>query len=108
MKLDHFALYVEDLEGMKSFYEKYFKAGANELYYNPETGLKTYFLTFDGGGRLELMARPDVVPVGKEMPSMGYAHLAVGAGGRDEVERVFEIRRRSGEGYDGKVVKHVW
>jgi len=94
MKMDHIALFVEDLEAVKSFYEKYFGAEANNMYHNPKTGLKTYFLTFDGGSRLELMSRPDVTPVDKGMP--GYVHLAMGAGSREEVERLTERLREDG------------
>ena len=51
MKLDHVALYVNDLEGSKAFFMKYFDAVPNEKYHNPRTGLMTYFLTFaDSGG----------------------------------------------------------
>ena len=100
MKLHHIALCVKDLESMRAFYERCFGAVANDRYHNPKTGLKTYFLTFDGGGRLELMSRPDVtrMPVGAiiNRPSAGYAHLAVGAGSRDEVDHVTEWLRRDG------------
>ena len=44
MKLDHIALYVLDLEQAKDFFIRYFNATANDMYHNPSTGLKTYFL----------------------------------------------------------------
>ena len=34
------------------------RACANDGYHNPWTGLRTYFLTFEDGARLELMNRP--------------------------------------------------
>ncbi|MDF2535565.1 MAG: glyoxalase, partial [Bacillales bacterium] len=61
MILEHVALYTNDLVGMRKFYEKYFNAKANEKYHNPKTGLQTYFLTFEGGARLEIMTKPDVL-----------------------------------------------
>ena len=59
MKLDHMALYVFDLEQAKDFFIRYFNATANNMYHNPRTGLKTYFLSFTDGARLEIMQRPD-------------------------------------------------
>ena len=46
MKLDHFAMYVKDLEAAKTFFTQYFGASSNEMYHNPKTGLRTYFLSF--------------------------------------------------------------
>jgi len=60
MKIEHIAMYVRDLEGMKEFYKTYFGAVSNEKYHNPRTGLSTYFLSFSDGTRLELMHRPDI------------------------------------------------
>ena len=34
MKIEHTALYVRDLEGAKRFFETYFEAKSNQLYYN--------------------------------------------------------------------------
>ena len=54
------AVYVHDLEAMREFYQTYFGAKANDQYHNPTTGLRTYFLTFGSGARLEIMNRPRV------------------------------------------------
>ena len=61
MKLDHIAMYVKDLEGAREFFTKYFNATSNEMYHNKTTGLQTYFLSFEGGARLEIMKRPEMV-----------------------------------------------
>ena len=58
MKLDHIALYVNDLETARTFFIHYFEAVSNEIYHNPRTGLKTYFLSFSDGARLEIMYVP--------------------------------------------------
>ena len=60
MRIEHLALYVQDLERMREFYEHYFSARAAGRYHNPSTGLETYFLSFGGEGRLELMTRPNL------------------------------------------------
>ena len=59
MRTEHVALYTIRLEEMKVFYEFYFGVNANQKYQNPVTGLKTYFMSFDGGIRLELMSHPE-------------------------------------------------
>ena len=35
MKIEHIALYVEDLEGARNFFLKYLGAKSNEGYHNP-------------------------------------------------------------------------
>ena len=60
MKLDHVAIWAVDIELMRAFYEKYFDARSNLKYENERKRFTSYFLTFPGGGRLELMHRPDI------------------------------------------------
>ncbi len=96
MKISHAAMYVSDLEKSKEFYIKYFGAVPNEKYRNPKTGLETYFLTFDGYARLEIMQRPDTVPCEKAELAEGFSHLAFGVGSRDNVDRLTEQLRADG------------
>ena len=57
MKIEHVAMYVNDLENVKNFFIRFFDAEANEGYHNPRSGLRTYFLSFEDGSRLELTER---------------------------------------------------
>ena len=98
MKLDHLAMYVEDLEGAKEFFIRFFAAETNEDYYNPQTGLRTYFLSFSGGSRLEIMTRPGLFPGGQEQFFTGYTHLAFSAGSRDRVDQL--TRELAENGYE--------
>lgn len=59
-RIDHAALHVANLEAARRFFEDYFGARANDQYHNPTTGLRTYFLSFDGEARLEIMTRPGI------------------------------------------------
>ena len=52
MRIEHVAMYVEDLEKTKEFFIKYFDAAAGEQYYNPKTEFQSYFLSFEDGARL--------------------------------------------------------
>lgn len=54
MKIEHIALYVNDLEASRNFFVKYFGATSNDGYCNPKTNFCSYFLSFDDGSRLEL------------------------------------------------------
>ena len=60
MRIEHVAMYVEDLEKTKEFFIKYFDAAAGEQYYNPKTEFQSYFLSFEDGARLEIMQKPRV------------------------------------------------
>ncbi|MGN1433288.1 MAG: VOC family protein [Ruminococcus sp.] len=88
MKIEHIAMYVNDLEGAKEFFEKYFNAKSNEKYHNIKTGFQSYFLSFYGDARLEIMSKPDVADVDKALTKTGYAHLAFSVGSRENVDNL--------------------
>ena len=98
MRIDHVAIYVADLEKMKTFYETYFGATANSLYHNPNTGLKTYFLSFEDGSRLEIMNKPGVVEEKQERIKLGLIHIAFGVGGEANVDQLTKLLKK--EGYE--------
>ncbi len=98
MRIDHLAIWVEDLEGMKLFYEKYFEAIAGEKYHNPKKNFTSYFLSFDQGCRLELMHKP-TIPKNKNnaiTESLGIIHFAISVGSTDKVDALTEELRRDG------------
>src|SRR5688572_25247508 len=100
MKLDHVAIWVADIERMRTFYEKYFAAQSNAKYRNERKSFTSYFLTFPGGGRLELMHRPDVQRTPGTDPArelIGYAHLGVQLGSRAAVDAL--TQRLQDEGF---------
>lgn len=88
IKIEHTAMYVNDLEGAKEFFEKYFNAKSNEKYHNTKTGFRSYFLSFDGGARLEIMSKPNVTDDDKALLKTGYAHLAFSVGSREKVDEL--------------------
>ena len=88
MKIEHIALYVNDLEGAKMFFQTYFEATANEGYHNPRTDFRSYFLTFVDGSRLEIMTKPDLTDSGDLLNRFGYAHLAFSAGSKEAVDQL--------------------
>lgn len=88
MKIDHVAMYVRDLEVVKDFFVRFFGAVSNEMYHNPRTGLKSYFLSFEDGAKLEIMSRPDMIDRPKELCQTGYIHLAFSVGSKAQVDRL--------------------
>ena len=86
MKINHIALYVNDLEKARNFFLRYFDAHSNEGYHNPKTDFRSYFLTFSDGSRLELMTKPDLTDSGDFLNRFGYAHIAFSVGSREAVD----------------------
>ncbi len=81
MRLEHVALWVRDLDAMKTFYCRYFNASAGDRYHNPRTGFSSYFLLFENGARLELMHRGEAANDSQAEPGpLGLHHLAIGTG----------------------------
>ena len=98
MKIEHIALYVEDLEGARNFFIKYLGAKLNEGYHNPQTDFRSYFLSFEDGARLEIMQRPEMVNLPKEAARTGYAHIAFSVGSREKVDAL--TAELKADGYD--------
>jgi len=96
MTIDHIALYTGDLEVMKMFFITYFDAQVNEPYHNPRTGLRTYFLSFDNGTRLEIMQHPDVDLSPLPLNHRGLIHLAFSLGSRQAVDDKATLLQRAG------------
>ena len=86
MKIEHIAMYVNDLEKTKDFFTTYFNAVANSEYHNAKTGFRSYFLRFTDGSRLEIMTKPDLTDSGDFLNRFGYAHIAFSVGNKDAVD----------------------
>ena len=110
MKIEHVALYVQDLEGARTFFMKYLGAKSNDGYHNPRTDFRSYFLSFDGGARLELMNKPGMTDLPKALARTGYAHIAFSVGSKEKVDaltaelkaagyEVIGVPRTTGDGY---------
>ena len=96
MTIEHVAVYARDLEALRAFYENYFVGKSNHGYHNPRTGLRTYFLSFGGGARLELMNRPGVEPSSGIALREGWAHISFRLGSPEAVDQLTERLRTDG------------
>ena len=110
MKIEHVAMYVNDLEKTKQFFQKYFNAEANEIYHNQKTGFRSYFLSFEDGARLEIMNKPVMEDPEKTLTRTGFIHLAFSVGSKEAVNALtgklksdgYEVvsgPRTTGDGY---------
>ena len=110
MKIEHVAMYVNDLEKARDFFVKYFGAKSNDGYHNPKKQFRSYFLSFDGEARLEIMNKADQVDNEKNLADTGFIHLAFSVGSREKVDdltaqlksdgyEVISGPRTTGDGY---------
>lgn len=117
MKIEHLAIWVDDVEVMRQFYITYFGMTGGEKYFNPAKNYTAYFLTFgEDKTRLEIMHRPDITDAfGKRGFAKGIAHFAVSVGSKEAVNELTErLRadnymiesepRTTGDGYYESVV----
>ena len=88
MKIEHIALYVNDLENARDFFITYFGAAVGQKYHNPRSDFQSYFLSFEDGARLEIMTKPDLTDSGDFLNRFGYAHIAFRVGSRDAVDQL--------------------
>ena len=92
MKIEHIAIWTNDLEKLKDYYVKFFKGKSNQKYLNPKTQFESYFISFDSSCRLELMTIPNIKE--REYHQLNYkgiAHFAF------EVESKLEVDLKAQE-----------
>jgi len=116
-RIEHIALWTEDIERLANFYAKYLGATVGPKYANPSKGFESRFLTFQSGSRLELMKTSLLRPLKCEpgIQRMGMTHLAFALGSETRVDELtatlreagFAVEhgpRRTGDGYYESVV----
>jgi len=98
IKIEHLALWVNDLEKQKAFFEKYFHAQAGEKYVNPVKKFESYFLSFGSGPRLELMHRPGIGsnPNSVTAQHLGFIHFAISVGSKEKVDTLTQQLKSDG------------
>lgn len=98
MKIEHIAMYVQDLVGARDFFIKYLNAISNDGYHNKTTNFRSYFLTFEDGARLELMNHPDMKDDEKGIRRTGLIHIAFSVGSKEKVDNL--TQRLKNDGYE--------
>ena len=98
MKIEHIAMYVNDLDAARDFFVKYLGGISNNGYHNTTTDFRSYFITFDDGARLEIMNKPQMDDMEKTLVRTGYVHLAFSVGSREKVDEL--TARLENDGYE--------
>ena len=96
MKIEHVALYVNDLESARDFFVTYLKGKSNAGYHNKTTDFRSYFITFDDGARLEIMTKPGLTDLDKPLNRTGYIHIAFSVGNKEKVDELTGKLRSAG------------
>jgi lactoylglutathione lyase len=112
MHIEHIALWTEQLEKLRNFYETYFQAVAGRKYINPQRQFESYFLQFTSGTRLELMQIPELHRSADDSDVIltGFTHIAFSVGSVERVDaltaqlesagyKVVDRPRYTGDGY---------
>jgi len=98
MKIEHIAIWSNDIEKLKVFYETYFHAQSNEKYVNPVKGFQSYFLSFDSGARLEIMQMAGIPENLNDTVSqyIGIIHVAISVGSVEKVNELTSTLEKNG------------
>ena len=96
MRIEHIALYVNDLEAARDVFVTFLGGESNGGYHNRNTDFRSYFISFDSGARLELMTKPELSDPEKPLNRTGYAHMAFSVGNRGKVDELTERLRSAG------------
>ena len=98
MKIEHIAMYVNDLESARDFFVKYLDAVPNDGYHNPKTDFRSYFLSFGDGARLEIMNKPKMEDGARPLARTGYNHIAFSLESKEQVD--FLTQQMKNDGYE--------
>ena len=96
MKIEHIALYVNDIEQAREFFMKYLDGKSNDGYHNAKTGFGSYFISFDEGARLEIMNKPDLADEEKSLNRTGFIHVAFSVGSKERVDELTQLLHADG------------
>lgn len=98
MKIEHVAMYVNNLEQAKDFFVGYLDGKANEGYHNQTTDFRSYFISFGDGARLEIMNKPGMQDAEKTLARTGFIHVAFSLGSKEKVDEL--TTRLKEDGYE--------
>lgn len=96
MIIEHVAMYVNDIDQARDFFVKYLDGKSNDGYYNTKTEFRSYFISFDGGARLEIMNKPDLDDKEKSLNRTGLIHIAFSVGSKERVDELTQLLHADG------------
>lgn len=96
VKIEHVAIFFNDIEAAKEFFVKYLDGIPNEGYHNKKKGFRSYFLHFADGARLEIMNKTELPEGEKKIEQTGFSHIAFSLGSKEKVLELTETLRQDG------------
>ncbi len=97
MKIEHIAIWADDIERLRQFYTEYFGMKSNDMYTNPRKQFRSYFLSFaEDNTRIEIMSMPDRLEPTSRSQMKGLAHFAFSVGSKETVLSLTERLRNDG------------
>ncbi len=97
MKIEHIAIWADDIEQLRQFYTEYFGMHSNDMYTNPRKQFRSYYLSFDEDKtRIEIMSMPDRMEPTSRGQMKGLAHFAISVGSKEQVLALTERLRSNG------------
>ena len=96
MKIDHIAIWTNNLETLRSFYIKYFHGESGEKYRNDRSEFESYFISFSSGSRLEIMTISGLETDFGQQNRIGIAHLSFRVGSKKAVDLLTSELRSAG------------
>ncbi len=97
MKIEHIAIWADDIERLRQFYTEYFGMKSNDMYTNPRKQFHSYFLSFgEDKTRIEIMNMPDRLEPTLRNQMKGLAHFAISVGSKEQVLALTERLRSDG------------
>lgn len=96
----HAAIWTRDIDTLADFYVRYLGGTAGSGYVSQKDSgtLRTVFISFGGGARLELMSIDNIADGTGAYPAAGFAHIAFAVGDNAAVDAL--AQRLSDDGYD--------
>ncbi len=97
MKIEHIAIWADNIERLRQFYTEYFGMKSNDMYTNPRKQFRSYFLSFaEDNTRIEIMSMPDRLEPTSRSQMKGLAHFAFSVGSKETVLSLTERLRNDG------------
>lgn len=98
MRIEHIAIWTDDLERLRDFYTRYFHTTSGDKYTNTKKQFESYFVSFDSGCRLEIMTMPATSARDKDALKQfqGLTHFAISTGSKENVDVLTETLRKDG------------
>lgn len=97
MKIAHIALWTRNLDAQVAFWQNVFGGQSNERYVSQNRpGFESHFITLDEGATIELMTVPTLSNAPEATEFVGWAHIALMVGTKQDVDRLVEQARAQG------------